>query len=132
MLNDFDFTFGRSTQVSLSGTANDLTNWKAGDRIAVSSEPFGAPPGIDTFSTGVLDLPIVTWAGDQIGSFEPDDPANVTTIFVPEPAINLLAIAGIMSVAGLQLFRTSRQRARRIFSSGGVHAKPEQAFFPPR
>lgn len=69
-MNEYELSSPVS-ELRLTGTHESLTQWKEGDRVAISQEPFGNPDHIRGFSSSVLDLPIISgWPGDTIGSGE--------------------------------------------------------------
>jgi len=75
-----DFSLGIASQfVTLTGQDLVLRNWKAGDRIAVNSFPFGQPSSILGFVTEIRGLGDDFFLGDQFGVFA-DSPNNVTTV----------------------------------------------------
>jgi hypothetical protein len=73
---DFNLTVA-TTSITLTGTNSKLLSWKAGDRVAISSLPFGNPPvpGVGAFASNVLNIPFGT--GEDRLAF---DAAGFTTI----------------------------------------------------
>ena len=57
VLRDFNLS-SPQTSLTYSGTNPVLESWHAGQRVAVSSGPFGSPDGGGAFGSGVMTLPV--------------------------------------------------------------------------
>jgi hypothetical protein len=69
-MNDYDLSSPVLT-IELTGTRPCLTQWKEGDRVATSDEPFGNPDYASGFISAVTDLPYEDpYNGDYIASGE--------------------------------------------------------------
>lgn len=55
--NDFDLPAPLTT-IRLAGTNERLISWRAGDRVATTSEVFGNPSGVTLFRSAVGDFPL--------------------------------------------------------------------------
>jgi len=90
-VNDYDLS-SPVPAIELTGTDSSLTQWKEGDRVAISTLPFGNPDYISGFGSDVADLPYGdSYSGDNIaegeftfiGSPSIIPPGEEETLYVP-------------------------------------------------
>jgi hypothetical protein len=105
-LNTFDLTVP-ATMLTLSGTNVNLLSWKAGDRVATSSGPFGVP--IDTTFPSFLSG--VSFFGMGLDPL-PDGPLDYSIVVAQAGEPATLLLLGV----GLATFLSSRTRRVRQFT----------------